>query len=366
MGKQAKAQKQNIMKNELILLILFSTCFISITYSQCIKGDCVNGKGTYIYKNSSTYSGDFKDSLADGYGRCNYVNGNSYIGHWKSNKFHGEGSFYNRNGKVTRGIWDHGKMLKVLSVSQQEIPKTWAIIIGVAAYHHMKRLQYTDDDAYKMYAFLKSPEGGAIPDERMNLLIDEKATKENIINGFRDFSAKIGPDDVLLFYFSGHGEENYLLPFDYDGTYNKLSYQEINSLLQQIKAKYKICLTDACYSGGMYAMKSGNDDNYKNEFDVFSQNKEEIAILVSSQSNEKSIESSRLRQGTFSHFLIKGLKGEADRNRDNIITVTELYNFVHRQVKSFTNNLQTPSLYGNFNPNMPINKVRGIAKIMSN
>ena len=352
---------------KLLLSILFSIYFIPISNAQCVKGNCVDGKGTYVYKNTSTYTGDFKDSLAHGYGTCNYSNGNSYVGHWKANKFHGEGSFQKRNGKTVRSVWEDGKVIRILSVTQQEMPKTWAIIIGVAAYSHMRRLQYTDDDAYKMYAFLKSPEGGAIPDERMNLMIDEKATKENIINGLRDFSAKIGPDDVLIFYFSGHGEKNYLLPFDYDGMYNKLSYQEVNSLLQQTKAKHKICLTDACHSGSMYAMKgSSSSDSYKNEFDVFGEKKDEIAILVSSQSNQKSVESTRLRQGTFSHFLIKGLKGESDRNRDNIITVTELYNYVHRQVKSYTNNLQTPSLYGNFNPEMPVNKVRGIARVMGN
>lgn len=356
------------MKSQLLplIILLLSICSIPISYAQCTKGDCVNGKGTYVYKNTSTYYGDFKDSLANGYGRCNYVNGNSYTGHWRTNQFHGEGSFQNRNGKTTKGVWDNGKMIKVLSIKQQEMNKTWAIIIGVAAYHHVRRLQYTDDDAYRMYAFLKSPEGGAIPDEQMNLMIDERATKENIISGLRDFATKIGPDDILIFYFSGHGEEKYLLPFDYDGTYNKISYQEVNYLLQQTKAKHKICLADACHSGSMYSMKGSNNSSYQNKFDVFEKKKDEIAILVSSRSNEKSIESTRLRQGTFSHFLIKGLKGESDRNRDNIITITELYNYVHRQVKSYTNNLQTPSLYGNFSPEMLVSKVRGMAKVMSN
>jgi hypothetical protein len=356
------------MKNKLLLpIIIFSIfSFTSTGYAQCIEGDCVNGKGKYIYKNSSSYSGDFKDSLAHGYGKCLYDNGNSYEGHWKKNEFHGEGTYYNRTGKVVKGVWENGKMLKVLNITEHEVPKTWAIIIGVAAYSHFQRLRYTDDDAYKLFAFLKSPEGGAIPDEQMSLMIDELATKENIIKSLRDFSVKVGPDDILIFYFSGHGEKDYLMPFDYDGVYNKLSYAEVNSLLQQTKAKHKICLTDACHSGGMYAIKGvPSSSNYKNEFDVFGKNEDEIAILVSSRSDEKSLESTQLRQGTFSHFLIKGLKGESDRNRDNIVTITELHDYVHRQVKSYTNNAQTPSLYGNFNPDMPINKVRGTAKVMS-
>ena len=359
------------MKFFLLLITLFYTT--TQINAQCISGNCDDGEGTYIYKDNSSYTGEFKESLAHGYGKCNYSNGNSYEGHWQGHEFHGEGTFYESTGKSTRGIWEKGELKKVIKIIEQEVPKTWAVIVGVAAYNHMPRLQYTDDDAYKMYAFLKSPEGGAIPDERMNLMIDEKATKENIITAMRDLAAKVGHEDVLIFYFSGHGEENSLLPFDYDGLYNRLTYQEINVLLQMSNAKHKICLTDACYSGSMIAMKGvGRNNknetagNSKNTFDIFTEEEEEIAVLVSSQANEKSVESTRLRQGTFSHFLIKGLKGDADRDRDNLITISELYKYVHRQVKSYTKNLQTPSLFGNYDPDMPIGKVRGVAKVMSN
>lgn len=355
------------------LLLMLSLFLSTNSQAQCISGNCDDGEGTYIYKDNSSYTGDFKKGLAHGYGKCNYSNGNSYEGHWQEHKFHGEGSFFESTGKSTRGIWEVGILKKVIQVTEQEVPKTWAVIVGVAAYNHMPRLQYTDDDAYKMYAFLKSPEGGAIPDERMNLMIDENATKENIINAMRDLAAKVGHEDVLIFYFSGHGEENSLLPYDYDGLYNRLTYQEINVLLKMSNAKHKICLTDACYSGSMIAMKgideNGNDNSNaksKNNFDVFSQENNEIAVLVSSQADEKSVESNRLRQGTFSHFLIKGLKGDADRDRNNIITISELYKYVHRQVKSYTENRQTPSLFGRYDPDMPIGKVRGVAKVMSN
>jgi hypothetical protein len=38
-----------------------------------------------------------------------------------------------------------------------------------------------------------------------------------------------------------------------------------------------------------------------------------------------------LRQGVFSHFLIRGLKGEADTNSDKVVTVEELYDFVNKK-----------------------------------
>ena len=67
-----------------------------------------------------------------------------------------------------------------MAVKEASDIKVWAVIIGVADYSHMPALKYTDDDAYRMYAFLKSPEGGALKDEQIKILIDENATKEKI------------------------------------------------------------------------------------------------------------------------------------------------------------------------------------------
>jgi len=47
------------------------------------------------------------------------------------------------------------------------------------------------------------------------------------------------------------------------------------------------------------------------------------ALFLSSKSEEEetSLESSGLRQGVFSHFLIRGLKGEADADNDRLVTI---------------------------------------------
>lgn len=350
------------MKFILLPLFYLLICGTTIT-AQCIMGDCNDGKGTYVYNDNSSYSGDFKASQADGYGKCNYRNGNSYEGHWKNHEYHGEGIFINTEGVVTKGIWEKGTLTRVLNISYEEVPKIWAVIVGVANYRHVRSLKYADDDAYKMYAFLKSPEGGAVADEQLHLLVDEQATKNNIIKSIQKVIAEAGHNDLFLFYFSGHGQEDALLPFDYDGTYNHLFYKELNGLLQLSKAKHKICLADACNSGnssGMYTMKSGEDASPTR---IFTQTQKGTVMMIASQSNEKSEENSVLRQGTFSYFLIKGLKGEADRNRDNLIAIGELYDYVNRQVKSYTKGSQHPSIFGNYNPEIAVGRVRGVARI---
>jgi uncharacterized caspase-like protein len=82
------------------------------------------------------------------------------------------------------------------------------------------------------------------------------------------------------------------------------------------------------------------------------------AFLLSSKSEEFSLESQGLRQGIFSHYLIEGLKGQADTNRDNLVSLEELYSFVYRHVREYSGNLQTPVLAGDIDMGMPLASVR--------
>jgi uncharacterized caspase-like protein len=79
---------------------------------------------------------------------------------------------------------------------------------------------------------------------------------------------------------------------------------------------------------------------------------------MSSKGDETSLESAGLRQGVFSHFLIRGLKGEADKNKDKVISVREIFDFVYSNVRAYTGNRQSPVLKGAFDPTMPVGVTR--------
>jgi len=353
-----------LRKLKLIVSILLVAIAIQVN-AQCITGNCENGEGTYIYSDNTSYTGNFKDSLASGYGMCQYSNGNKYIGHWQAHHFNGEGTFYESKGRIIKALWEKGKLSKVLSISHKKMPKVWAVIVGVASYNHMRRLQFTDDDAYKLFAFFQSPQGGALPDEQIKVLIDESATKDNIVKNLKQMFSKAAEDDIVLFYFSGHGKEDSFLPFDYDGIDNKLTFNEVNTILSLSNSRNRICIADACHSGGLITSKGSGfrPDLARDEVFGFVDSPIQIAVMVSSQAGEKSMESSKLRQGTFSHFLIQGLKGNADRNRDNMVNISELFNYVNRQVKSYTRNYQNPALFGKYDPEMPISEIKGTTRI---
>jgi len=353
----------------------------------CIQGNCENGSGTYIYKEGSAkYVGSFKDKHPHGKGTCTYANGDRYLGEWADGAFDGQGVLFLHDGTEINGFWKAGEYQgknapsdyqPVVSTDTPEQPTTappvtpdapenafantkiWAVVVGVAAYDHMPVLRYTDDDAYRFYAFLKSLEGGALPDDQVRILIDEEATKENIITSLSEIFEMAGPNDLVIFYFSGHGLNGSFLPIDFDGYNNKIAHEEIAAIFAKSKARFKLCLADACHSGSLLAMRSGETEPALVQFySALSKSVSGTALIMSSKSEETSLESSGLRQGVFSHFLIRGLKGEADLNHDKIVTVQEIYNYIFTNVRDYTGNRQSPVIKGNYDVGMPVSVLR--------
>jgi len=195
---------------------------------------------------AAKYIGDFVNSLPDGKGAVTYANGEKYVGAWKAGSFSGVGTLFLLDGSEVKGMWEGGTYMgdavvpepveevvyveeiqdepvavepePVIEAPKEEVAqmiesaqvaapdmKVWAVIVGVASYNHMPTLRYTDDDAYRMYAFLKSPEGGALKNDQMRILIDEDATKVKITKAMEDVFLQAGPNDLVLMYFSGHG-----------------------------------------------------------------------------------------------------------------------------------------------------------------
>ncbi len=72
-----------------LVLLMTIACSDQNQLSECIKGDCNNGYGTYTWNT-----------------------GDKYIGEWKDGISNGQGTFTFADGTVEKGIWEKGKLIE--------------------------------------------------------------------------------------------------------------------------------------------------------------------------------------------------------------------------------------------------------------
>ncbi|NJN34119.1 MAG: hypothetical protein HC817_07600 [Saprospiraceae bacterium] len=156
------------------------------------------------------------------------------------------------------------------------------------------------------------------------------------------------------------------LPSDYDGESVTVQHEEVNQILSNCTAKNKLVIADACHSGSYVASKSIESARQALEdggqlYEELNKTQPGTAYLLSSLADEESLEVSSLQNSVFTYFILRGLKGEANKNNDNIVTIKELFDFVSVNVASYAKSLgkkQTPILKGDFDPEMPVAIVR--------
>ena len=337
---------------------------------NCNLQYCHSGKGTFTYYNGNIYKGQFFKGNPRGVGMVIYTDGRIYKGSWEEDQPHGIGTMTYKTGDSKKAYWSRGEIQSIIdqqnsnprtpSISNpnQSSVKVWAIIVGVSDYSHMQRLRYTDDDAYLFHSFLKSPQGGAVASNQIKILIDESASKENILQEMRSVFFQADEDDVILFFFSGHGLAGSFVPYDFDGYANLLEHREVSNIMANSRAKHKIVIADACFSGSMEYYRSSTDELLAEFYHQLSVKDPGTALLLSSKDTEYSLEDNGLRSGVFSYYLIKGLEGYADSNMDSFISIYELFSFVSNRVRNYTGGRQSPIIKGDFDGSLPIGIVR--------
>ena len=127
---------------------------------------------------------------------------------------------------------------------------------------------------------------------------------------------------VLLVYYSGHAKRGQLLLGS-----SRLPFHKLRLFLKRVKASLKLVILDACESGGF--MKTRGLKRRKEVFafpavNVTPSAKGEV-IITATGSQGNAHEDPRLRGGIFTHYLLSGLRGAADRNGDGHVTLEEAY-----------------------------------------
>ncbi|WP_373511320.1 caspase domain-containing protein [Persicitalea sp.] len=238
-----------------------------------------------------------------------------------------------------------------------EAKTTYAVIVGIADYkisdYRNGDLRYADHDARRFGEFLRSAAGGSVPTRNIVLLTNREATKVSIVKAMRLFQ-KATAQDRVIFYFSGHGLKGGFLPYDVRDSdlTTVLTHREVKAGFKSSAAITKLCIADACLSGSMTTRETWNAPVSR---EATSSN---VVLMLSSRSTQSSVESRTWRGGVFTYFLLSGLGGKADANRNRTVTIKELYNYLAPRIRRDTPNHQSPLFYGKFSDDLAMSSLR--------
>jgi uncharacterized caspase-like protein len=230
---------------------------------------------------------------------------------------------------------------KEVVVSYTETRKNiWAVVIGINNYQNVRHLKYATKDA----------------------LLNNQAHLYEIRSVLgTHLKRNAGKDDMVMIFFAGHGAteedsmspdgdglEKYILPYDADlkNLYaSALPMSEISKIFSRIYSERLIFIADACYSGASGGRTIGINGKRANISDAFidriSSGKGRV-IITASGANEISAEYDELKHGVFTYYMLEALKGKGDLDKDGIITVDEVYNYVSINVPLATGQSQHP------------------------
>src|SRR5216683_129491 len=254
--------------------------------------------------------------------------------------------------------------------------KIWAAVIGISQYKTVNSLQYADQDALSFSDYLLNQLG--VPKDNVFLLTNQQATLVNVRRTLgTELKRKASPRDTVLMYFAGHGApetdatspdndglEKYLVVYDSDpdDLYTTgLPMREVEIIFERLAAERVVFIADTCFSGattGRTFSTGGRRAVVSEAFLTRLSHVKGRVVLAASRANEVSAERPDMQHGVFTYYLLEGLRGKADLDGDNMITIDELYNYVSQKVPAATAQNQHPVKKGEVDGQLVVGQVR--------
>jgi WD40 repeat protein len=259
--------------------------------------------------------------------------------------------------------------------TENQPSKIYFVGVGISSYADtVHNLRYAAKDIRDIVKAIKKQ----YPDAIIDTLLDEMATRQNLLK-LKQRLQESGYDDRIICSFSGHGLLDDKKDF-YFGTYNVdfnnpqkegWSFADMQWLLDSIPARQKLLLIDACHSGEVdkdepivvkqnsTAVRSvatarssikkdaiGLQNSFALMQELFSglQQSNGTAMITAAGGRQYALEGAQWNNGVFTYSLLNGLtEKKADANNDGIITVSELRNFLFKEVVRLTGGSQQPT-----------------------
>lgn len=234
-----------------------------------------------------------------------------------------------------------------------------ALLIGNAAFpldpENLQPLRGPHRDVELLRDAITDPDVGLFASDNVKVLADQ--AKRDIAAELERFFTRASRDDRLLLYYSGHGlldQRNVLHLCAHDTQTDilkasSISANDINAMFESSAAQTTVIVLDCCHSG---AFKSGNlQDSLTGEgrFLLTSCRRGELAADADIDTGSS----------VFTKHLVDGLRsGAPDRNHDGYVSLSELYDFVHEQLRAESKQIPQRNFAGGGDPAIAAREAR--------
>jgi len=235
-------------------------------------------------------------------------------------------------------------------------PDDYALVVGIEGYRSIPKADYGENDAKLVKTYVESL---GVPPANVILLTGADASRADISKYLEEWlPGVVKPDSRVYFYYSGHGAPDpatgaaYLMPYDGDPRFLKSTAFPLTKIyadLSALPSKESVVMLDSCFSGagGRSVLAPGVRPLVAVEDSTAAP--ERTAVLSASGAREIAGGLDLRKHGLFTYFLLRGLSGEADADRDGHVTLGELNGYLRAKVSETArrdNRDQNPRLLG--------------------
>jgi len=278
------------------------------------------------------------------------------------------------------GITTPRKTINIYFDTVRGQSELFILTLGINEYENSAyNLKFAKNDAI---SFAKSFEKSANPlfsDIYSFTILDKDVTKENVALKIKEMQQKMGPEDVFVFYYAGHGmmyensgsERNdfYLIMSDITNLYGDkstldhkgVSAYDLLDYSKTLPAQKQIFVLDACQSGAALSALAVRGFQREKAIAQLARNTGTF-FLTASQDVEYANEVGQLKHGIFTYAILELLEGKAEEiNSEETISIFQLKSYVENRVpelsKIHKGSAQYPTGYS-FGNDFPIGIVK--------
>ena len=177
--------------------------------------------------------------------------------------------------------------------------------------------------------------------DKVLLLTDEEARREDILAALKEVGSEIGENDLFVFFYAGHGwtgadangrQMGYLLPVETRREHEAddgVSMQELRETAEAMSNRHSLFIMDSCYSGFGISVATDSTDWTSSR---------SIQMLTAGGALDRAFEADG--HGLFTRYILNYFRRSGGRNSG--VSALKLAAYVRTRVRRETSGWQTP------------------------